>query len=121
MPRCGQSLHLYALFITDQYQEKYWAGYIGRYMLLLQDKSSNLAVHRNPLSSISIRPYCRFMYCTPLSGISIRPYCRFMYSMFVCYNYVVIRHNRLHIPESMLYSCSANFRIYRGFALDKKK
>ena len=48
MPRCGQSLHLYALFITDQYQEKYWAGYIGRYMLLLQDKSSNLAVHRNP-------------------------------------------------------------------------
>jgi hypothetical protein len=23
-------LHLYVLFITDQYQKKYWAGYIGR-------------------------------------------------------------------------------------------
>jgi hypothetical protein len=30
IPRCGRSLHLYALFITDQYQKKYWAGYIGR-------------------------------------------------------------------------------------------
>jgi hypothetical protein len=29
VPRCGRSLHLYALFITDQYQKKYWAGYIG--------------------------------------------------------------------------------------------
>jgi hypothetical protein len=29
-PRCGRSLHLYVLFITDQYQKKYWAGYIGR-------------------------------------------------------------------------------------------
>jgi hypothetical protein len=28
--RCGRSLHLYVLFITDQYQNKYWAGYIGR-------------------------------------------------------------------------------------------
>jgi hypothetical protein len=25
-----RSLHLYVLFITDQYQKKYWAGYIGR-------------------------------------------------------------------------------------------
>jgi hypothetical protein len=30
IPRCGQSLHLYVLFITDQYKQKYWAGYIGR-------------------------------------------------------------------------------------------
>jgi hypothetical protein len=30
IPRCGRSLHLYVLFITDQYQKKYWAGYIGR-------------------------------------------------------------------------------------------
>ena len=30
VPRCGQRLHLYVLFITDQYQKKYWAGYIGR-------------------------------------------------------------------------------------------
>jgi hypothetical protein len=30
VPRCGRSLHLYVLFITDQYQTKYWAGYIGR-------------------------------------------------------------------------------------------
>ena len=22
-------VHLYVLFITDQYQKKYWAGYIG--------------------------------------------------------------------------------------------
>ena len=28
--RSGWSLHLYVLFITDQYQQKYWAGYIGR-------------------------------------------------------------------------------------------
>ena len=27
--RSGRSLHLYVLFITDQYQKKYWAGYIG--------------------------------------------------------------------------------------------
>jgi hypothetical protein len=26
------------LFITDQYQKNYWAGYIGRQMLSLQDK-----------------------------------------------------------------------------------
>jgi hypothetical protein len=39
VPRCGRSLHLYALFITDQYQKKYWAGYIGREMLSLQNKS----------------------------------------------------------------------------------
>jgi hypothetical protein len=30
IPRCGRSLHLYVLFITDQYQKKYWADYIGR-------------------------------------------------------------------------------------------
>ena len=30
VPRCGRNLHLYVLFITDQYQKKYWAGYIGR-------------------------------------------------------------------------------------------
>jgi hypothetical protein len=30
IPRCGRSLHLYVLFINDQYQKKYWAGYIGR-------------------------------------------------------------------------------------------
>ena len=29
VPRCGRSLHLYVLFITDKYQKKYWAGYIG--------------------------------------------------------------------------------------------
>jgi hypothetical protein len=29
VPRCGRSLHLYVLFITDQYQKKYWAGAIG--------------------------------------------------------------------------------------------
>jgi hypothetical protein len=28
--RCGRSLHLNVLFITDQYQKQYWAGYIGR-------------------------------------------------------------------------------------------
>jgi hypothetical protein len=39
VPRCGRSLHLYALFITDQYQKKYWAGYIGREMLSLQNES----------------------------------------------------------------------------------
>ena len=30
VPRCGRSLHLYVLFITDQYKKKYRAGYIGR-------------------------------------------------------------------------------------------
>jgi hypothetical protein len=30
VPQCGRSLHLYVLFITYQYQKKYWAGYIGR-------------------------------------------------------------------------------------------
>ena len=30
LPRFGRSLHLYVLFITDQYLKKYWAGYIGR-------------------------------------------------------------------------------------------
>ena len=30
IPRRGRSLHLYVLFITDQYQKKYWASYIGR-------------------------------------------------------------------------------------------
>jgi hypothetical protein len=30
VPRCGRSLHLYVLFITDHYQKYYWAGYIGR-------------------------------------------------------------------------------------------
>ena len=24
VPRCGRSLHLYVLFITDQYKKKYW-------------------------------------------------------------------------------------------------
>jgi hypothetical protein len=42
VPQCGQSLHLYVLFITDQYQNKYWAGYIGRQMLSLQDKCDNV-------------------------------------------------------------------------------
>ena len=32
-------LHLYVLFLTDQYQKKYWVGYIGRYILSLQDKT----------------------------------------------------------------------------------
>ena len=26
VPRCGRSLHVYVLFITDQYQKNYWAG-----------------------------------------------------------------------------------------------
>ena len=30
VPQRGRSLHLYVLFITYQYQKKYWAGYIGR-------------------------------------------------------------------------------------------
>jgi hypothetical protein len=32
--RCGRSLHLYVLFITDQYKKKYSAGYIGRNTML---------------------------------------------------------------------------------------
>jgi hypothetical protein len=30
IPRCAPMNLLYVLFITDQYQKKYWAGYIGR-------------------------------------------------------------------------------------------
>ena len=57
IPRCAPMSLLYVLFITDQYQIKYWAGYIGRYMLSLQDNID----FRIPINSTLLYLFCVHM------------------------------------------------------------